>query len=453
MFRTEIPSEWSMTSIDTVSEVKGGKRLPLGKQLLNEKTAFPYIRVTDLENGTINIANIKYLDRETQKAISQYTISSDDLYISIAGTIGLVGEIPETLNGANLTENAAKLCQLVGVQKSYLRYVLNSQGAVEQFQDKMTSSGQPKLALFRIKDCIFPLPPLAEQKVIVEKIDTLLTQVETTKARLERIPEIIKRFRQSVLAAAVSGRLTDEFLQRSTGVFPLKDICVEDRPITYGVIKLGNEDHSGVPCLRTSNIRWLNIETDEVKKISKDISNDYSRTILRGNEVLVNVRGTLGGVSTISNSMIGWNVSREVAVVAVDSLKATDKYIAYVIASDETQRWLKDAQKGVAYVGINLEDLRKLPIRVPTIQEQTEIVRRVEQLFAFADTIEQKANTALERVNNLTQSILAKAFRGELTAEWRAANPDLISGENSAEALLERIKAEREISQKRRKGL
>ena len=80
---------------------------------------------------------------------------------------------------------------------------------------------------------------------------------------------------------------------------------------------------------------------------------------------------------------------------------------------------------------------------VPILEEQTEIVRRVDQLFAYADTIETQVNNALERVNNLTQSILAKAFRSELTEQWRKDNQDLISGENSAEALLEKIKAER----------
>jgi type I restriction enzyme S subunit len=75
----------------------------------------------------------------------------------------------------------------------------------------------------------------------------------------------------------------------------------------------------------------------------------------------------------------------------------------------------------------------------------------VEELFAFADTIEQKAAAALDRVDNLTQSILAKAFRGELTADWRAANPDLISGENSAEALLAKIQTEREALKKQPK--
>ncbi|CUS41756.1 Type I restriction-modification system, specificity subunit S [hydrothermal vent metagenome] len=91
-----------------------------------------------------------------------------------------------------------------------------------------------------------------------------------------------------------------------------------------------------------------------------------------------------------------------------------------------------------------MNSLRDFKFRIPPLGQQTEIVRRVEELFAFADSIEQKTNAALERVNNLTQSILAKAFRGELTADWRAANPDLISGENSAEALLIKIKTERE---------
>ena len=99
-----------------------------------------------------------------------------------------------------------------------------------------------------------------------------------------------------------------------------------------------------------------------------------------------------------------------------------------------------------AQKNINLKVLNELKLPIPDIKEQAEIVRRVEQLFAYADTIEKQVNNALARVNNLTQSILAKAFRGELTAQWRAENPDLISGENSAAALLEKIKAERAAS-------
>lgn len=110
------------------------------------------------------------------------------------------------------------------------------------------------------------------------------------------------------------------------------------------------------------------------------------------------------------------------------------------------QQQLHENATGSTVKGIKASLLKKIKITFPPLSEQLEIVRRVEQLFAYADTIEKQVNSALTRVNSLTQSILAKAFRGELTAQWRAENPDLISGENSAAALLEKIKAERAAS-------
>jgi type I restriction enzyme S subunit len=104
---------------------------------------------------------------------------------------------------------------------------------------------------------------------------------------------------------------------------------------------------------------------------------------------------------------------------------------------------LKELGLGVTAItqpNINAQTIKSIKLNLPVIEEQTEIVRRVEELFAFADQIEQ-------RVNHLTQAILAKAFRGELTAEWREQNPDLISGENSAAALLARIQAEQKLKQ------
>ena len=102
---------------------------------------------------------------------------------------------------------------------------------------------------------------------------------------------------------------------------------------------------------------------------------------------------------------------------------------------------IKSATTSVA--AIYQKQLLKQPVPFPHQQEQIEIVRRVDQLFAYADRIEQQVQAAQERVNNLTQSILAKAFRGELTEQWRKDNPELINGENSASALLDRIRAER----------
>lgn len=96
-------------TIGSFAAVKGGKRLPKGAQYADEPTVHPYIRVIDMLKRTVKMDDLKYLDEKTQKAISRYIINKNDVYISIAGTIGQVGMIPECLDGANLIENAAKI--------------------------------------------------------------------------------------------------------------------------------------------------------------------------------------------------------------------------------------------------------------------------------------------------------------------------------------------------------
>ncbi|EDZ2746859.1 restriction endonuclease subunit S, partial [Salmonella enterica] len=123
-----------------------------------------------------------------------------------------------------------------------------------------------------------------------------------------------------------------------------------------------------------------------------------------------------------------------------------NRFLSLWLRSSYLRDIINSEIKSGAQGKLALARIKSLPLILPPLQEQHEIVRRVEQLFAYADTIEKQVNNALTRVNSLTQSILAKAFRGELTAQWRAENPELISGENSAAALLEKIKAERAAS-------
>lgn len=179
-----------------------------------------------------------------------------------------------------------------------------------------------------------------------------------------------------------------------------------------------------------------------MKKIAQALSNNYSRTVLQGGEVLVNVRGTLGGVAVSTVDMIGWNVSREVAVVPVDQSKVNPQFLALWIGAERSQRWLNGVEKGVAYTGINIMDLRTLPLELPRLEEQPEIVRRVETLFAFADRLEARYGTARAQVEKLTPALLAKAFRGELVPQDPNDEP--------ASELLARITASKPIQAKKK---
>lgn len=327
------------------------------------------------------------------------------------------------------------------------RHYLSGYLNVFDYRGFVTGSTRLKLTQAAMRQIPVVVAPRAEQKRIADKLDAVLARVDACRERLDRVPAILKRFRQTVLAAATSGKLTEDWREeRARGIgtngsslkwaeLPLGGLCDRERVITYGVIKLGIEIPEGVPCLRTSNVRWLRFDTEGIKRIDPALSLEYSRTILKGGEVLVNVRGTLGGVAVATPEMAGWNVSREVAVVPVDTEKLDPAYLACWIGSAGSQHWLGGVKKGVAYIGINIEDLRNLPVRVPSMEEQKEIVRRVGFLHAYADRFEARYAAARAQVERLTPALLAKAFRGELVPQDPSDEP--------ASALLERIRTAR----------
>ncbi len=206
----ELPEGWVWTRIGEVSHVMGGKRLPKGHLYSETPTSFPYIRVTDFENMTVNMKGLEYLKPETQKLISRYTISKEDLYISIAGSIGKVGIIPEQLDGTNLTENAAKITNINGFENKFLCYVLNSNFCQNQISKLIVSSNQPKLALFRIEQIIIPFPPLPEQHNLVEEIERRFSVADKIEKVVEQSLKQAERLRQSILKKAFEGELVPQ---------------------------------------------------------------------------------------------------------------------------------------------------------------------------------------------------------------------------------------------------
>ena len=212
----ELPQGWVECKINDIADVLGGKRLPKGHSLTKQKTSFPYIRVTNFQNNTINQENLQFIDKKTHEVIKKYTISSNDLYISIAGSIGKVGVIPSNLNGANLTENSAKICNME-IEKKFLNYQLNAPLCQQQILKLITSTNQGKLALFRIKEINILMSSINEQKRIVSKIEELFSKIDHTEQSLEHTKLQLEQYRQSLLKFAFEGKLTEEWRQKHTG--------------------------------------------------------------------------------------------------------------------------------------------------------------------------------------------------------------------------------------------
>ena len=181
----KLPKGWEWTRLNNFSEIKGGKRLPAGETFSTKKTPYIYIQVTNMKNDEIVDENLKYISLETYNKINQYTISSEDLYITLAGTIGDVGSVPDRFNGMNLTENAAKIV-FHDVNKEWLIYSLKSSWSKNQFLDKSVKVAQPKLGLHKISTLIIALPPLKEQQRIVSNLKELMSLCDVLQSHIQQ---------------------------------------------------------------------------------------------------------------------------------------------------------------------------------------------------------------------------------------------------------------------------
>ena len=198
----DTPKGWEWTCVGQFSHVQGGKRVPRGYGLLDTPTEHVYIRVTDMKNGTVLVDNLKYIEADIFEQISKYTINSEDVYVTIAGTIGETGCIPQSLDGMNLTENAAKLV-FRDISQQFLINVLSSKYIQHQLKEAVNQMAQPKLSLASIKHTSIVIPPLAEQHRIVAKVDSLMTLCDTLKAKLHSAQTTQQTLTDTIVEKAV----------------------------------------------------------------------------------------------------------------------------------------------------------------------------------------------------------------------------------------------------------
>jgi len=201
----EIPEGWNILSIDEVCDIKGGKRLPKGKNLIPTPNNHPYIKVRDMNNVIFIQMNdtIEYVCDEIQNTISRYIVSTNDVLISIVGTIGMVCKVHSSLNNANLTENCVKLTNFQGVSSDFLYFFLSSLGGQEAIKQGTVGAVQAKLPIKNIQTIRFPCPP---SKIITE-FDRIIKYIMQKIANNCSENRRLATLRDTLLPRLMSGEL------------------------------------------------------------------------------------------------------------------------------------------------------------------------------------------------------------------------------------------------------
>lgn len=197
----ELPDGYSIATLDSLCSIKGGKRLPADGELLDTPTAHPYIRVRDLgSNRYVCLTNqFQYIDEETHSAISRYIVNTNDIVISIVGTIGLIGKIHTSLNNANLTENCVKLANIHTVTPDYIYYTLCYKKQIKEIELLTVGAVQSKLPMYNIQSMKILVPPAEVIEDFQHKFDIFNEQIEANTIEIQRLYEL-----QSVLLAKLA---------------------------------------------------------------------------------------------------------------------------------------------------------------------------------------------------------------------------------------------------------
>ena len=404
----EIPESWCWTTLGELCSIKGGKRLPKGKSFADTITPHIYIRVTDMKDHTVLLSSLKYIDEDVFAEIKNYTISSNDLYLTIAGTIGDVGLVPAELDGANLTENAAKLTD-IKCSKQYLMYVLMSSIAQDHFCSRFHQVAQPKLSLETASSTLIPLPPYREQLRIAEELDRWLGVVVSVEDDLSELTNYVRKTKSKILDLAISGKLVPqdpndepaiELLKRINPDFqPCDNSHYENLPENWCLAKVKEvfvinprnkaEDNTIAGFIPMTLIddgysntfsyekrKWGSIKTGFTHFADGDVAVAKISPCLENRKSIV-LRDLPNGIGAGTTEL---HVFRSSVVVP--------EYALYFFKSEYFISKCVGTFNGVVgqqRVGKNI--IEEIQIPIPPINEQTKIVSTIETIFTQLNTI------------------------------------------------------------------
>lgn len=354
------------------------------------KTAHVYIRVTDMKDNTIKLSDLKYIDDYVYEHIKNYTINASDLYLTIAGTIGSVGIVPNEVDGMNLTENAAKLTQ-IGCIKEYLLYALLSTIAQEHFIFRFHQVAQPKLSIETASKTPIAMPPIGEQNRIVKEIKRYLAAIKIIEEGQTDLETTISQAKSKILDLAIHGKLVPQDPTDEPAAKLLKRINPKAE------IACDNGHYQKLPKgwvitpMQTLCALVDGEKQNDIERINLDVK------YLRGErEAKVLTSGKYTAANTLLILVDGEN-SGEVFRAPVDGYQGStfkqlsiheEMYTDYVLQVINLHRkTLRENKVGSAIPHLNKKLFKAINVPIPPYEEQKRIVNAINQTFTILDTI------------------------------------------------------------------
>ena len=448
-----LPTSWASCSLLECADFVRGVTYTKGDALSAGNTGtIPILRANNIQAQTFDWNDLVHVPESLVSKDQELQIG-DVVIATSSGSLSVVGKAAQVRSEIRASFGA--FCGVLRphpqIQARYYGHFFSSAHYRSAVSDLARGVNINNLKRDHFQAIQIPIAPLAEQKRIADKLDTVLTRVDAVNTRLARVAPLLKRFRQSVLAAATSGRLTEDWRESQTSQtrWHATTFGAIATDLRYGTSKKCEVSGDGVAVLRIPNIgddghpdlrdlKFAEFDDSELKKLS----------LQKGDLLVIRSNGSVdlvGKTCVVDASAEGLIFAGYLIRLRFDTTVVAPRFAFFALTAPAQRQRIEITAKSTSGVNnINSDELRSLPVNLPSIEEQTEIVRRVETLFAFADRLEARLAQAQTAAMRLTPALLAKAFRGELV-------PQDPNDEPAAE-LLRRLQAERATAPKASAG-
>lgn len=411
-----VPENWCWTKISNVAELLNGFAFK-SQQYTDE--GIRIIRIANVQDGYVEDDAPAFYPVESTKEIERYLLHAGDLLLSLTGNVGRAALLPASLLPAALNQRVACLRNNGAINKKFLFYYLLRKEFQESCIKNSKGSAQLNMSTEWIKEQPLCIPPLAEQQRIVDRIEYLFSKLDEAKEKAQSVLDSFETRKAAILHKAFTGELTakwrvehgvDEVWKIST----VGDVCHE---VKVGIVIKPSQYYTdvehGTPAFRSANVRENHIDDFDWVYLDRTGMESNKRSIVHTGDVLVVRSGNPGTACVVSKKFDGYNAIDILIAVPNQNLITSDFLCCYT-NSPFGKNLVSENKRGMALTHFNVKGYSGLPIRIPKLVEQREIVRILDNLLAKEQRAKEAAEAVLEKIDLLKKSILARAFRGEL---------------------------------------
>lgn len=416
---SQLPQGWETVYFKDAIEIIRG--VTFSKQDRRETSAegyIPCLRTSNIQE-TIEVDDLAYIPVQLVKQKDRF-IRPDDIIISMSNSRELVGKVAKADASLNGFTYGAFLSVLRSSKfnPDFLYYLLRSPRV--QHEMRLTAGQTVNIANLSISGMSkiqLPLPPIAEQRRIVARLDSLLAQSKAARAELNKALALAKRQRQAVLAKAFSGELTQDWREKRA-VFndhelkPLFKLCTS---ITDGDHQAPPKVTEGIPFITISAINDGKLQLSKATRFVPQTYIDSLKASRKPSygDILFSVTGSIAIPALVDTDNM-FTFQRHIAILKPDYAVINNYYLRYMLEAPQFTKEAINIATGTAQLTIPLSGLKALEIPLPSLEEQKEIVKRIEAALSQIETMENEAKKALALAERLEQATLAKAFQGQL---------------------------------------